>query len=261
MTRRPGRRYVTGKRPARIANRSQDPLAQVNETGERFREWTGVILGGLGTLLGLMGFIEARRVGRTADQVRAAQALNEAWDLLAGQEGATNVSSFTKDWTRIEMARRKIEEEALVVEPNSPQGLRYRAALLLAANRLNEAVLAFRAALDADPTSAAAHNNLGVTLLKLDRPAEALLEIQKAIELDGARFFYDNLGSALWSLGRFEEAERAWARGIRSENPGTMAPGLTGPSPPRRRVVVDHAAVKVRPRLFVAVEQNAVAPL
>ena len=61
-----------------------------------------------------------------------------------------------------------------------------------------------------DPSSAGAHNNLGIALKGLDRLAEAAQQFERANALDPTRpeMSY-NLGQALQALGRSREA-RAW---------------------------------------------------
>ena len=54
-----------------------------------------------------------------------------------------------------------------------------------ALNNLAGAEQAFRSAVDADPQSGGAYNNLAHVLMELDRPEEALTAIEKAIRLGG----------------------------------------------------------------------------
>jgi Tfp pilus assembly protein PilF len=65
------------------------------------------------------------------------------------------------------------------------------------ANKLDEALKAFQAAIKADPSSAQAHNNLGVVYERRGLLNQALAEYKKAVQLDSA------LADAKTNLSRF----------------------------------------------------------
>jgi Flp pilus assembly protein TadD len=68
-------------------------------------------------------------------------------------------------------------------------------------------VACYRKAIEINPNTARYHNNLGVALESLGRSEEAVACYRKAIEINSnnARY-HNNLGFALSSLGRSEEA-------------------------------------------------------
>ena len=58
-----------------------------------------------------------------------------------------------------------------------------------------------------DPSDAGAHNNLGNALASLGRTEEAVVAFKKAIELTPARAdLHSNLGNSLLRLHRYDEA-------------------------------------------------------
>lgn len=80
-------------------------------------------------------------------------------------------------------------------------------ATLMRLDRVNEAAVEFRLAIEAAPDSARAHNNLGNAFLMLHQPAEAARHYREAIRFD--RNFADahmNLGNALADVNLLQEA-------------------------------------------------------
>jgi len=69
----------------------------------------------------------------------------------------------------------------------------------------------FREALNLFPESATLNNKLGLTLIQLDRPLEAVLAYQRAVALnpDLVDAHY-NLGAAYQMIERYEEAEQEY---------------------------------------------------
>ena len=82
--------------------------------------------------------------------------------------------------------------------------------------RFDEAVEAYRDALAIDPDYALANGGLGVALLKIDRPAEALAFLERAIELSAALrgALYPSVARAHIMLGRLREAAAAYRKAI-----------------------------------------------
>ena len=77
---------------------------------------------------------------------------------------------------------------------------------LLKAGKLEEAVAEFKKAIEADPTHAGAHNNLGVTYERLDRE-EAQAQLEKAIQLmPDFTHAHFNLARILMKKGRVPAA-------------------------------------------------------
>ena len=79
------------------------------------------------------------------------------------------------------------------------QRLLEQGSLAMNAGRLAEAITAFEAAIEAQPSFAPAHNLAGIACMGLDRQPEAAAHFQDAIRLDGSAFGYRvNLARALW---------------------------------------------------------------
>ena len=77
--------------------------------------------------------------------------------------------------------------------------------------RLDQAVLAFRNAININPNSADAHNNLGNVFIDQGKPEEAIKAFDEALTIkpDYAEAYY-NKGNALQDQGMFEEALNAY---------------------------------------------------
>ena len=71
------------------------------------------------------------------------------------------------------------------VEGTGPEALAAMGTANLALGRLGQAEPLLRRALERDPTSVAAWNNLGTVLLETDRAAEAEASFRRAFALDG----------------------------------------------------------------------------
>ncbi|MEM7611559.1 MAG: tetratricopeptide repeat protein, partial [Pseudomonadota bacterium] len=105
----------------------------------------------------------------------------------------------------------------LAVKPTAEFAMLGRADVLLRADRLDDAIAAFRDAADAYPNSATSLNALGYTLAdRTTKYREAEKLIDRALELDPDNSaIIDSKGWVLFRRGRFEEArgylERAWA--------------------------------------------------
>jgi CHAT domain-containing protein/Flp pilus assembly protein TadD len=84
---------------------------------------------------------------------------------------------------------------------------------LAARGRLNEAIAAYRRAIQIDPNLAVAHNNLGIVLARRGRLQEAADAYREAIRLDpNLANAYNNLAEVLQDLGQPQEAEQAQAQ-------------------------------------------------
>jgi protein O-GlcNAc transferase len=84
---------------------------------------------------------------------------------------------------------------------------------LLHASEHEQAAVAYERALQMDPQSVRAHNNLGLALLALERFAEAITRFRRAIELDpDCAPAHHNLGRALSEQGQLEDALASFRR-------------------------------------------------
>lgn len=85
------------------------------------------------------------------------------------------------------------------------------------ANDLYQAEEFYRKAIELDANNAVAYNNLGSTLFNLKRYEEAEKLCRKAIEIDpNYALPYNNLGNVLNDLKRYDEAEAAYRKAIKS---------------------------------------------
>src|SRR3546814_2383969 len=73
--------------------------------------------------------------------------------------------------------------------------------------------LHYRRALDLEPNSSEAANNLGVALLQQGRPKEAAACFRRALQGDGrAPDVHENLGTALRKMGEVEAAAESYGQ-------------------------------------------------
>jgi len=106
-------------------------------------------------------------------------------------------------------------EALLAQDPANPSALHQLSALRLRRGAFEEAVPLLERLIERHPDFFDAHNNLGVALQRLKRPAEAAQQFEKAIELEPNRpEAHYNLGQAWQSLGRPAEARECYDRAI-----------------------------------------------
>jgi tetratricopeptide (TPR) repeat protein len=81
--------------------------------------------------------------------------------------------------------------------------------------KYEEAIVAWKKALELNPDEASVHLNLGVTLARLGRPDEAVVEYRKALEInpDDAETHY-RFGMSLADMGKFDEAVAEYEKGL-----------------------------------------------
>jgi lipoprotein NlpI len=91
--------------------------------------------------------------------------------------------------------------------------------------RYDDAVGAFRRAIELDPKSDIAYNGLGVVLSDMRRHDEAALAFQRAIELDpGNPSAHNNLAGEYLQQGKFDDAKREYGERIRLRPNNAFAP-------------------------------------
>jgi tetratricopeptide (TPR) repeat protein len=106
--------------------------------------------------------------------------------------------------------------DTIAKAPLNPRAVCNLGELQLAAGRLGEAERSFRQALQLNPAfNGFAATNLGVTLARAGRPAEALpfFELEAKL-LPNRASVHDNLGNLLTLLGRDSEAQAAFERAL-----------------------------------------------
>ena len=96
-------------------------------------------------------------------------------------------------------------DRALSVRPNYPQALNNRGIALCKLRRHQEASAAFRRALTLQPDIAHYHANLGSVLIPLGQQDLAEKSLRQALSIEKTAAAFENLGIALYQLGRFDE--------------------------------------------------------
>ncbi|MBF0525101.1 MAG: tetratricopeptide repeat protein [Deltaproteobacteria bacterium] len=103
-------------------------------------------------------------------------------------------------------ARKSVQEPSPECPPSSMRYLMW-GYILKHFGQTQEALEKYRKALELDPNSANAHNNLGVLYSNLRQHQEALTEFQEAVRLNpGYASAHNNLGNAYVMLGKQDEA-------------------------------------------------------
>ena len=135
-------------------------------------------------------------------------------EAVASSRRALAIQEFPAAWNSLGIAlllQQKFEEaiaayrRAIEMYPSYSEAWRSLGDALLALgedDRLVEAVEAYRKALNFNPQDAAAWNNLGVVLLRQKKTVEALAAFQRAAELDPD---LDNLTNLAWHLATAED--------------------------------------------------------
>ena len=146
------------------------------------------------------------------------------WELANGQEVLTlrghtdfvHQVAFSPDGKRLASSSEEIIIwDASKSMPDSSADLNKLGIGLAAKNQLDEAIAAFRKAIEIDPRFAAAYNNLGIALHRKNQLDEAIAAYRKAIDLDRKTApAYTNLGNALRDKNQLDEAIAAYRQAI-----------------------------------------------
>ena len=106
-------------------------------------------------------------------------------------------------------------EQFRLERPADPGAYNNLGATLLRMERFPQALERYRQAEALDPDNADSHHNLGWVLEQMHRLEEAVVCYRRAVQLrpevDGS---YNNMANCLQSLGRFDEAHEAYRRAI-----------------------------------------------
>jgi serine/threonine-protein kinase len=100
--------------------------------------------------------------------------------------------------------------KALALRPDSAGTLTRFGAFCMRQGRHADAVAYFRKAAQLEPGVAHAHVNLGAALLAQRRTEEALAAFRKSLALHPTAAGYSNVGTLLFTLGRYDEARKAY---------------------------------------------------
>lgn len=187
--------------------------AKSNPTNEAtyskmLRDWVSFILALLGATLGLFGYINSRETTSLTRRLEADTLLNEAWDLLGGQEGSHEVDpdELIKSPYELEKVRRKIDRAKELV-PEYAKVYWTESSLAYAKGQVEQSIQLARQAVQLDPTSSIPHNKIGMVLVSQARFIEAVDEFKQATLLDRSDPApYSNLCFVYWKLGKLNEA-------------------------------------------------------
>ncbi len=109
---------------------------------------------------------------------------------------------------------------AAEIDPESTEVYRLLGRTYHAQGKTDEAVTAYRRAIELNELDAWSMNNLGLLFLETQRADEALPLLAKAVELrQDVPAFHNNLGMALEHTGRFKAAATAY-KGALAADPG-----------------------------------------
>ncbi len=98
-------------------------------------------------------------------------------------------------------------EQALRIQPDSPEACNNVGAILLDLGKPTEAMGYYEQALRLNPRRAEAYYNLGTALAQLDKNEEAVSYYEQALQIKSDYFeAHNNLGNILFRLGRVSEA-------------------------------------------------------
>jgi predicted TPR repeat methyltransferase len=97
-------------------------------------------------------------------------------------------------------------DRALAIRPDYPEALNHRGMALCKLGRPSEALTAFRRALALQPGVADFHLNLGKALLQLRQGEQAAESLRQALNIEKTATAFEQLGIALYRLGRVDEA-------------------------------------------------------
>lgn len=155
---------------------------------------------------------------KSGDLGRAEKAFDAALALDPDHvKSLVNLSRVLIEQKRFDDALDKLAR-ASDIEPDSNEVSRLQGRAYHAKGKTEDAVAAYRRAIEGDATDAWSMNNLGLLLLEERRPDEALPLLAKAVELrKEVPAFHNNLGMALEHTGRFRAAATAYSGALTAD--------------------------------------------
>ncbi len=173
----------------------------------RIHVWTGTVAGLAGMILGIIALVQTQKNAALSRKLEAYDSLSTAWDLMGGKPGTTTITTPTSDSTKLEQARRLIEERALVVDPKNVRAHRMRGVYYHAVGKDQIALEAHRRAVQLDPSNASSRAALAKVHVDLGQYQQAEIAYKKAIKQDqGNPHIFRNLAVMFSRQGRYEEA-------------------------------------------------------
>jgi tetratricopeptide (TPR) repeat protein len=148
---------------------------------------------------------------KSGDLTRSEQAFEHALSLdPSHMKSLVNESRLFIDQKRYDDAIDRLTR-ASEIDPESAVVYRLLGRSYHAKGDTEEAIEAYRAAIEVNENDAWSMNNLGLLLLEVKRADEAVPLLAKAAELkQGVAEFHNNLGMALEHTGRFKAAAKAY---------------------------------------------------
>jgi Flp pilus assembly protein TadD len=129
-----------------------------------------------------------------------------------------NLSRVLLDGKRAEDAQIALAKAAGLA-PDSGEVHRLLGRAYVAQGKTDEAIAAYRRAIEIDGTDSWSMNNLGLLFIEQNRAEEALPLLEKAVELrKDVAMFQNNLGMALEHTGRFADAAAAYGRALEADS-------------------------------------------
>jgi tetratricopeptide (TPR) repeat protein/TolB-like protein/predicted Ser/Thr protein kinase len=155
----------------------------------------------------------AGNIEESMDLFQAAITRDPAFALAHAALGEAAVRRYgtTKDAKWVDVALKETDE-AVRLDPTLADVYVSRASAYRQTGRRAEAIDALERAIALQRSHDNAHEVLGDTLLEANRPDEALAQFHEAIRLRPSARHYDRLGTALFRLGRYDEAITALAK-------------------------------------------------
>jgi tetratricopeptide (TPR) repeat protein len=157
---------------------------------KELREWGGLTLGIVGTVLALVSFRQGERNAALTTQIALAnrdieveKLLDEAWDLMGGRTGSTYIDKLSQESADLEQARRRIDQ-ALLKDPNSARAYRCQGVYFEAIGAFDRSIRSYEWSLKKDPSAPGTYVNLGLTYSAKGDRQRAIRSLRKAQELD-----------------------------------------------------------------------------
>ncbi len=145
--------------------------------------WFTLAIALVGAVLGIYSSLATRDAAKRETAQKIQELLDEAFDLLGGEEGTPFISGSLRIRDPIVLTKvDRLISEALLLDPGSSGAHMRRGDLLDVKGLPEQAITAYRKAIELDPNNAAAHSRLA--LKDKGQLDDAIAEYRKAIQLD-----------------------------------------------------------------------------